>query len=267
MNDNQQAEITQRMEMERRLYEYQGEDEVIDSHEALARCDNKNPVSRILSTLPTLDREIGGFHGGELTVVSGPTGNGEALTCQSLTKSFYDQGHRCLWFSYEVQTRQFLQQFGDPLPSFYLPNALRSNTLQWIYERIMEAKLKYNIEAVFVDHLHFIADVMIKKNPSLEIGQVMRTLKRWALEFNVSFFLIAHTTKIKVETEPDLGDTRDSSFIEQESDNVFYVWRKLKVENGATLKIAKNRRNGVFGKKIDLIKKGKFLTEPEGASR
>ncbi len=63
-------------------------------------------------------------------------------------------------------------------------------------------------------------------------------------------FLIAHTTKIKVETEPRKDDTCDSSFIEQESDNVFYVWRKLKVENGATLKIAKNRRNGVFEKKL-----------------
>ena len=266
MTEKDQATLKKRIELEKKLSEYTGDDEVITSIEALSRCGNKEKVSVMNSGMLKLDEYIRGFYGGELNVVSGITGNGKTLFCQTLSKNFADWGYKSLWFSYEVQTLQFLNQMGHPLPLFFLPNMLKSNTLQWLYERIMEAKLKYQIEAVFVDHLHFIADVMLKKNPSLEIGQVMRTLKRWALEFNVSFFLIAHTTKIKPETELDLGDTRDSSFIEQEADNVFYIWRKVKVDGGI-LKIAKNRRFGIYGKKIDLVKDGMFLRERTDANR
>jgi replicative DNA helicase len=141
-----------------------------------------------------------------------------------------------------------------------MPAKLKGNSIDWITERIHEAKVKYRVQAVFVDHLHYLVD-MSRHSISIEIGSVMRSIKKLALRFNVCFFLIAHTTKIRPDTELDLGDTRDSSFIEQEADNVFYIWRKPHRANEATLKIAKNRRYGVFNQKIPLIKIGHFLGE------
>ncbi|MEW6214914.1 MAG: hypothetical protein AB1478_06905, partial [Nitrospirota bacterium] len=108
-------------------------------------------------------------------------------------------------------------------------------------------------------HLHYLIGLN-RGNVSVEIGAVVRELKKCALRFNLCLFLIAHTMKIKPEVELGLGDTRDSSFIEQEADNVFYLWR-LKRGDEAILKIAKNRRNGVFEKKIKLEKQGHFLSE------
>ena len=58
----------------------------------------------------------------------------------------------------------------------------------------------------------------------------------------------------------EIGDIRDSSFIAQESDNVLFVWR-LKKENEAVLKIAKDRKKGTFNKIIPLIKVDHFLKE------
>ena len=83
--------------------------------------------------------------------------------------------------------------------------------------------------------------------------------------FNLVFFLIAHTQKIRLETEPDNNDLRDSSFVAQEADNVFFVWRvpdkENQPKNQSVLKISKNRRYGIMNKKIKLIKVGKYLQE------
>ena len=256
------------VELERQLYEYDGEDKILSSYDLLEalKHEERSQAVDIKSGFTSLDRLIQGFQGGELTVISGLTGNGKTLLAQTLTVNFARQAIKPLWFSYEVMAENFLKAFSDDLPLFYMPARLKDCSISWLTQRIHEAKIKFDIEAVFIDHLHFLVSLNRGANMSTEIGAVMRELKKLALRFNICIFLIAHTTKIKPETELTLGDTRDSSFIEQEADNVFYIWR-LKNSNQAILKIAKNRRQGVFEKKVRLIKQGNFLTEVDGAER
>ena len=213
------------------------------------------------SNIPALDNYIQAFYGGELNVLSGETGNGKTLLAQSLTYQFSRQEEKSLWFTYEVRPEQFLKQFSEPLPIFLIPMELKTKSLLWLEERILEAKLKYGTSSVFVDHLHFLVDLKRGNNMSIEIGFVMRELKRMALKYNLCFFLLAHTNRLKLEGEPDVDSLRDSSLVGCEADNVFFIWRLRNTETQAILKIAKNRRNGVFGKKIKLQKQGKYLVE------
>jgi len=244
------------------LADYVGEDEIVASEELYEYLKTKSKqIPAFKTKLPTLNDLIGGFERGELTVVSGTTGNGKTLLCKTFTANFASNGDNSLWFTYEVPMLQFLRDFGEPIPHFYMPKMLKDKSLDWIYNRILEAKLKYNVGAVFIDHLHFLADLMTSRNPSLEIGAVMRTLKRWALELEMAFFIICHNKKVAQDTELSAGDTRDSSFIEQEADNVFFVWRLLNTDCEAVLKITKNRSRGIMGKKINIIKKGGILVE------
>ena len=67
--------------------------------------------------------------------------------------------------------------------------------------------------------------------------------------------------KTSFDHEPGLNDIRDSSFIEQDADNVLYIWRLTNTEYEAVLKIAKNRRMGMINKKIPLMKQGYYLVE------
>jgi replicative DNA helicase len=247
------------IELEKKLFTYEGQDRVMSSHDMAQALREEDQPILIKSGFPTVDLLTGGFQGGDLTIPSGITGHGKTLLCVTITRNFFAQGIYSLWLSFEVMSANFLKLFGDDLPLFYMPARLTENSLNWIETRVHEAKLKYGIKAVFIDHLHFIVS-MNRSNISIEIGQTMRAIKKMALKFNVCFFLIAHTQKIKPDIELGLGDTRDSSFIEQEADNVFYIWRTKK-ERQAILKIAKNRRNGVFDKKITLYKVGNFLEE------
>lgn len=256
--------LTALVEREETLATYDGEDQVISAYDMHARLKGeKKPQWALKSGLPALDGYIDGFLGGEVSVISGVTGEGKTTFCQTLTNNFYAKNQAVVWFSYEVRPRLFLNQFGPVLPDFYLPAKLRDRSIPWIRERVHEAVLKYGVKAVFVDHLHYLLDMAKAQNVSLQIGDLMRNIVNMSHELDIHFFLVAHMTKVRPDAEPSKGDARDSSFVEQEADNVFYIWRSKKFDNQSTLKIAKNRRMGTFDKKISLIKSGSFLHEVE----
>ncbi len=249
---------------EQHLATYQGEDRVEPGDILLEYARKKNPVSISVETrLSSLDRILGPLEAGELTVISGPTGSGKTTLCRSLTMSFAEQTMPSLWFSFEMPWKQFLLKFHeDYLPRFYGPLTLTQKSVTWIEERIIEAKLKYGVSIVFVDHLHFLLDLARVKHASIEIGEIVRSLKLLALKHNLIFFLIAHTIKVREDREFGLGDVRDSGLIEAEADNSLYIWRDKKQENRSILKIAKNRKHGIIEKKIPLI-----LTREHGVER
>ena len=80
-------------------------------------------------------------------------------------------------------------------------------------------------------------------------------------ELGLHTVLIAHKKKVEGEKEPGQGDVKGASAIVQEAANVLMIWRSLKVDNGAILKVCKARRAGTFNKKIYLRKEGPFFEE------
>lgn len=267
------SNIDELIETDRRLATYDGEDAVVESRKLLAKLRERerqiNPVS-MSSGIGALDYHIQNFRGGELTTISGPTGHGKTLFAATLTSAFADQGFKSVWFPYEVTGQHFLELFGDDLPVFFLPQVMAENHLKWVRERIHEAIIKYQVTAVFIDHLHYLIDLAKMDQPSLRLGSIMRQLHSLAGEFNISIFLIAHLAKVPDDREPNIHDIRDSSFIPQESDNVFIIWRRQDEQTGimtdeARLKIVKNRRFGAVGHKIYLQKHGPYLYAQDAA--
>jgi replicative DNA helicase len=254
------------LEQEQVLATYDGEDKVIPGNELLAALkDRPRPKLSFGSKIPKLDNIIkGGFHGGQLIVVSGITGQGKTTFCQSMTFSAMEQGLLSTWFSYELDMQDFLEQFPlDTVNNVMLPSVLKGRSPEWIEYRSWESKLKYGAQVVFVDHLHFLVDLHKSRNISFDIGSVVRSLKLLAIKHNLILFLICHTMKTRGDgdVELGLGDVRDSSLIEQEADIVLYVWRDAEVDNRSILKIAKNRPTGMINKKIRLVFFGGRLRE------
>lgn len=240
---------------------YEGQDRVItsfDMKEILAEQPKAVPV---MSRLPQLDRYTGGFVAGELIAISGPRKAGKTLFSQTLTVNFAKQNIMSLWFSYELSSREFINRFPGELPVFVMPQKMKANSLEWLRHRILEGLVKYGIKMVFIDHLHYLFDLARMRNTSIEIGQVIRTLKMLAVELNITIFLMCHMAKLDPYTEPSDDNIRDSSFVSQESDAGIMVWRNVQSDNEAWMKVCFHRRTGVLEKKIKLVKVDGLLRE------
>ena len=228
------------------------------------------PSHIILSGYKGIDDACGGWRPGELYVVTGFTKCGKTLFCKSLTKHMHDQQEFPLWFSYEETEEQFLSGFPNMSEGliFYMPRHIKPNSIKWMFDRIEEAIKLYNVRMVFIDHLHYLFDMSMLRNPSLAIGDYVRKIKRFAVQYNITIFLVCHTTKAKVDSEDDISYTsiRDSSFIAQESDCVFFVHRRT-VSDGivrateAFVKVEFHRRTGAYGEIVRMVKGEHYLRE------
>lgn len=256
--------------IEERLEHYEGEDKMISSIE-LAEIMKSEPIPIVQKTgLPYLDKILNGVEGGELVIVSGPTGHGKTTLLMSITKNMIKAGIKSSWFTLEVSPRNFIRKIsqGGECPLFYLPSKNTENQITWLLERIIEGCVKYNTRVVFIDHLHQIFSIeRMRGNLSLEIGDVVAQIKQLAIEYGLIIFLIAHCTdnKISVSYEPTIRDIRDSGLISRLADIVIGVWRikhcdtkeelfKTKVadnydenDNWAKVRVWKNRREGTLG--------------------
>jgi len=241
---------------------YDGPDQVMSSHELEMKLKETQPsILNLRSRIPSLDRAIDGFRDGELIVISGPTKNGKTLFAQTLTVNFCRQQEYPLWFSFELPPKQFLSQF-SPLPLFYVPEKLKAHVFDWVEDKVQEGFAKFRTRVIFIDHLHYLFDMARTKNPSIEIGTVIRRLKNIAVVNNFVIFLLCHTIKGKNEDNLSYESIRDSSFISQESDCVLMIKRTPKTrENAAQLSIEFHRRTGVMGKMVDLWKINSLLQE------
>ena len=232
-----------------KLKDYAGEDRVIDSFAMREHLKNI-PQAATFKTISGLDKFINGFMPTEVIVVSGPTGSGKTLFCQTLTYKLQEQDCVPMWLQFENTASEFHRRFATlGLPYFVQPMKNVHHKIDWVEDRLGEAIVKYGANCLFVDHLHYLFDIYQSRNSSLEIGQIMRELKRIVIEYNIFIVLMAHMTKIPPRVEPDMGHLRDSGMIAAESDIVLIVWRDYNnkdVKDGGLIKVNKNRREGII---------------------
>jgi replicative DNA helicase len=255
--------------LEDHLVNYQGDDRIVSSNELAAQLDIDTPVHQ-LTGVPSIDRILGGVEPGEMIIVSGPTGEGKTTLLMSITANMAERNIPSVWFTLEVTPKSFIQKIKkackDKLPLFYLPNRNTDNQLEWLEQRIIEAKTKHDVKVVFIDHVHQIFSLhRVKSNSvSLEIGDMVGKIKQIAIDHHLVIFLIAHTRDNgeRPDAEPRKEEIRDSGLISRLADSIILVWRIKNDEDlesrrrpkdlgeedtRAKVRIVKNRREGKLG--------------------
>jgi replicative DNA helicase len=250
------------------LKDYAGEDKIISSLDIAERIKNRPQEKMIMSGYKGLDDILKGFRPKQLVIISAPTKSGKTSFCIELTSRMKDENP--MWLPFEEGAEELIQKFLDrneQPPLFFTPSTMLGNTLLWVEKKIIEAKAKYNSNIIFIDHLHFIVPFTGDRQ-DLAIGQAMRELKRMAKTWDVTIFLIAHLKKTRMDTQPDLEDLRDSSFIAQEADTVIMLWRKMErnageveITNNVNVSVQANRRTGKTGNVKFKFEDGKFTED------
>lgn len=204
---------------------------------------------------------MGGLGGGDLVVISAPSGQGKTTFAQSISYYLNKSCFPCLWFSYEVDVQslynKFIEMGIDKHLLAYVPLKNTSGSIDWIETKIKEAYGKYQTKFIFIDHLGFLLpsiskyDQSVSQNYSVYLGQICRQIKQIAVKYDLIVFLIAHTTKVRDDKDVSLNDIGHSAGIIQEADLVFILERirnKIKADdvfsNVTLVKLEKNRRTG-----------------------
>jgi replicative DNA helicase len=100
-----------------------------------------------------------------------------------------------------------------------------------INDMIVEAKSMKNkgIQVIYIDYLQLLNTESVYKNRAIEMGEISRNLKILAKELDVAVVAVAQLNREvehRTNKRPNLADLRDSGEIEQNADNVWFLYRE-----------------------------------------
>lgn len=215
---------------ETELFNYKGEDRVVHFTDYVLEKAGEGSRTRTFNCdFPMFDKKIGGLQSGEVITITGNRKEGKTLFAESWVRSLIKNSPdaKTVFFSYETNPDTIVSRYmHEPEAPLYLPLSLQAASPDWLIKRCWEAKLKYDARIIIVDHLGFIVDMSAQQNTSLNIGGVVRQLKRLAMEKNMSILMLAHQNQPKEGREASIDNIGHSAAIGQDTDSTIVVSRK-----------------------------------------
>lgn len=245
-------------------------------------------VPRTLSGFDRLDRSIGGFFAGELSVWTGKRGIGKSTILSQLLLGAIDQGHKVCAYSGELDRAQFrewayLQAAGpehigyrdDPITGKRLPTVnpqVDKLISEWLHERFWlfdlerntrhdpeailgqfsYAKMRYGADVFLVDNIMSV-DFDYKRDADFNRiqSQFTQTLATFAKRQHVHVHLVVHPRKSSSGKagEVTADDIHGSGDITNRADNVFFLTTRAVEEQQKPMLVTLKNRD--FGSKIN----------------
>jgi len=223
MNNKFEQELIKK---EEQLANYDGEDKIVSSEEIKEQIEKEplNPV-RIKTGFKYLDSYLGQIEGGEMIAITGKTKRGKSLFIKSMLSNLSENGQRAVIFQYEIPYRRYFESWGENVPLFYLPKHLRNRTSQWLEERVMEAKIKYNINVVVIDPYNKLVNYEQRQSPTVQASAIVGNLKDICTTHNIIMFVISHASRMAEGTALNENMFRDTHILPSESDRSWIIDR------------------------------------------
>lgn len=243
----------------------------------------------VSTTLPTLNRYTGGFHGGKLIVLGGRPGtfksalawqillnaarNGLPAGMISLEMNADELGQRAIALVHKINGHALASGCRDEVHAAgaSISNEMRgwplhidstSCTLSEIIARIVEWRHRHDVKIVCVDHLQ-----LMRHGKSLkrfeELSEITRQLKALSLRLNMPILLLSQLSRDveKDRRRPVMSDLRECGNIEQDADIVLFLYCRMgegQQKDAFELILAK-QRGGSAREIIDLAMHGEHF--------
>ena len=124
----------------------------------------------------------------------------------------------------------------------YITSKLR--TIQQIETEARKLKNKKDIGLIIIDYIQLIKSAQKFNLREQEVADITRTLKLLTLELKIPIIGLCQLNRNATRQEPMLSDLRESGAIEQDADNVIFIYQEEETEDAAplvTIKLAKQR--------------------------
>jgi replicative DNA helicase len=222
------------------------------------RASQGNSIIGIPTEIPDVDKLTGGWEGGKVYILAGRPGMGK--TAKALQDAYYMTvvlKLPTLFFSLEMPAKELMLRIVSKHLDIdaNLIKAGKLTTEQWsafnssmqqiidspleivdhlyslmdIRKKILIHKKRNGLGGVFVDYLQLMKHKEAGKNREQEVSEISRMMKQTAKEVDCPFIVLAQLSR-SVETRggskrPMLSDLRESGSIEQDADQVHFMYR------------------------------------------
>ena len=125
----------------------------------------------------------------------------------------------------------------------------KANTIQKIEIKARRMKNKDKLDLLIIDYLQLVRNIGNFKSREQEVADISRTLKLLSLELEIPIVALCQLNRNASRNEPTLADIRESGSIEQDADNVIFLYQQNEENNIVTVDLQKQRA-GNTGKTI-----------------
>lgn len=132
----------------------------------------------------------------------------------------------------------------------------KTNTIQQIEIEARRMKNRKKLDLLVIDYLQLVRNIGNFKSREQEVADISRTLKLLSLELEIPIIALCQLNRNASRNEPTLADIRESGAIEQDADNVIFLYPQEEDNNNIiTVDLQKQRagNTGSFKLKFNKI--------------
>ena len=257
---------------DREVKEESLKEQIIDTLDMIEKnMKNKNDYSLYTGMLD-LDQLTCGLHNEELTIIGARPGMGKTTFALQIADYIAKKKIPVMFISLEMSEEQIITKLiakdtrinstkmrlgtltdqeavkvyeaGAELEEkpLYITSNLR--TIQQIEVEARKLKNKKNIGLIIIDYIQLIKSSQKFNLREQEVADITRTLKLLTLELKIPIIGLCQLNRNATRQEPMLSDLRESGAIEQDADNVIFIYQEEETDAAApvvTIKLAKQR--------------------------
>lgn len=247
--------------------------QVVETAEIIEKNINKKEDLSLYTGFFDLDDLTDGLHDGELTVIGARPGVGKTTFALQIAENISKKGKQVVYISLEMSSIQMIQKLlsmrtginsrkirnGDlneneieavgldcmKLGDLKLNILTKINDIQKIEIVARRLKNRNKIDLLIIDYLQLVKNLGNFRSREQEVADISRTLKLLSLELEIPIIALCQLNRNASKSEPTLADIRESGAIEQDADNVIFLYERNTENNIITVDLQKQRAGNV----------------------
>lgn len=269
--------IEQREEIEKTFVE-----KIADATQDLEKKYNNQDDYSLYTGLNRLDDMTCGFHNQEFTIIGARPGIGKTTIALQFAQNIASKTKDVLFISLEMSDEQLIQKMIARYGNIQGYRMRRGTLEDTDWQKVVKAstelsKLKFNITTkirnvqqlevlarklknqnklglLIIDYIQLLRNADKFPSREQEVADISRRLKLLSLELDIPIIALCQLNRNASRNEPTLADLRESGSLEQDADNIIFLYKENEDDDIVTLKLAKQRAGEIGKFKLKFMK-------------
>ena len=248
-------------------------DEVAKTATKIEQNINKKQDYSYYTGFLDLDDLTDGLHKGELTIIGARPGVGKTTFSLQIAEHISKKQKNVTYVCLEMSTEQMIQKMlakearvnsrkirnGDltseeidkigiacaEVCDLKMNIRTKIRTIQQIEIVARRMKNRGKLDLLIIDYLQLVRSSAKFQSREQEVADISRTLKLLSIELEIPIIALCQLNRNASKNEPTLADIRESGSIEQDADNVIFLYQEDEENNIVTVDLQKQRAGNI----------------------